>query len=179
MALARNQTVARHGLLEEMVDARNQSDAVFDLVRRDSLYEPANSGAASHHLLCGAPGSVRLEPAGEILPNAESLHPDFEQLFAFGIDPVGGGLPSDQPSDWPRLEMVQEYVRQTRATLTVELERLITSQSRDAKEAGHAAQRSHRTPADASRDPRLHASSTAGGEEDRPGARSNSALRRL
>ena len=33
----------------------------------------------------------------------KSFHPEFDRLFAFGIDPVGGGLPSDQPSDWPSL----------------------------------------------------------------------------
>jgi ergothioneine biosynthesis protein EgtB len=35
-------------------------------------------------------------------------------LFAFGIDPVGGGLPNDQPSDWPTLSVVREYVTQAR-----------------------------------------------------------------
>jgi ergothioneine biosynthesis protein EgtB len=35
-------------------------------------------------------------------------------LFAFGIDPVGGGLPSDQPSDWPSLAQAQRYVSRVR-----------------------------------------------------------------
>ena len=33
--------------------------------------------------------------------DARLLHPEFDKLFSFGIDPVDGGLPSDQPSDWP------------------------------------------------------------------------------
>ena len=35
----------------------------------------------------------------------------------FGIDPVGGGLPTDQPSDWPSVEAVQDYVSRIRAAL--------------------------------------------------------------
>jgi ergothioneine biosynthesis protein EgtB len=46
-----------------------------------------------------------------------SFHPEFDRLFAFGIDPVGGGLPADQPSDWPLLERVREYVRNIRTSL--------------------------------------------------------------
>src|SRR5208283_5753950 len=41
----------------------------------------------------------------------KSFHPEFDRLFAFGIDPVGGGVPSDQPSDWPSLELVHNYAR--------------------------------------------------------------------
>ena len=47
----------------------------------------------------------------------KSFHPEFDRLFAFGIDPVGGGLPTDQPSDWPRISAVQDYVRKIRAVL--------------------------------------------------------------
>jgi hypothetical protein len=47
----------------------------------------------------------------------KSFHPEFDRLFAFGIDPVGGGLPSDQPSDWPSLDVVQDYVGRIRAAL--------------------------------------------------------------
>ena len=33
----------------------------------------------------------------------------FDNLFAFGIDPEPGQLPHDQPSDWPRLPEVERY----------------------------------------------------------------------
>jgi ergothioneine biosynthesis protein EgtB len=42
-------------------------------------------------------------------------------LFAFGIDPVDGGLPSDQPSDWPARPQVERYRNRVRATLDAEL----------------------------------------------------------
>jgi dimethylhistidine N-methyltransferase len=38
-----------------------------------------------------------------------AFHPEFDHLFAFGIDPVGGGLPTDEPSDWPSLEEIYGY----------------------------------------------------------------------
>jgi len=51
-----------------------------------------------------------------------SFHPDFDKLFAFGIDPVGGGLPTDQPSDWPTIDGVKDYVAEARQTLDEALE---------------------------------------------------------
>jgi len=44
-------------------------------------------------------------------------HPEFDRLFAFGIDPVGGGLPNDQPSEWPRLPEVEAYTHGIREKL--------------------------------------------------------------
>ena len=38
-----------------------------------------------------------------------SHDPDFDKLFAFGIDPVDGGLPTDVPEDWPSIVRVETY----------------------------------------------------------------------
>ena len=38
-----------------------------------------------------------------------SFHPEFDQLFAFGIDPEPGQLPQDKRSDWPETAEVQRY----------------------------------------------------------------------
>ena len=38
-----------------------------------------------------------------------SFHPEFDQLFAFGIDPEPGQLPQDERSDWPEIAEVQQY----------------------------------------------------------------------
>ena len=38
-----------------------------------------------------------------------SFHPEFDQLFAFGIDPDPGQLPQDKRSDWPERAEVQRY----------------------------------------------------------------------
>src|SRR5208282_2001939 len=55
----------------------------------------------------------------------KSANPEFDRLFAFGIDPVGGGLPSDQPSDWPSLDAVRDYVTDLRATLDEQLDKRV------------------------------------------------------
>ncbi len=62
-----------------------------------------------------------------------AFHPEFDRLFAFGIDPVGGGLPTDQPSDWPSRDQVREYVRGIRAALDERLAgiEILYEQSRD------------------------------------------------
>jgi len=63
----------------------------------------------------------------------KSFHPEFDRLFAFGIDPLGGGLPSDAPSDWPSLEAVRDYVARIRAALDEKLDGSLGSyaQTRD------------------------------------------------
>jgi len=47
-----------------------------------------------------------------------------DKLFAFGIDPVDGGLPSDQPSDWPVLGDVRRYGARIREELDAALDRV-------------------------------------------------------
>ena len=46
-----------------------------------------------------------------------SFDAEFDKLFAFGIDPVDGGLPSDQTKDWPSVEQVRNYNARLRETL--------------------------------------------------------------
>ena len=43
-----------------------------------------------------------------------SANPEYDRLFAFGIDPVDGGLPTDQPHEWPSLEAVRAYTKRIR-----------------------------------------------------------------
>jgi ergothioneine biosynthesis protein EgtB len=54
--------------------------------------------------------------AGQAL-GLDPAHPEFDRLFAFGIDPLGGGLPSDQPADWPGLDEVKDYNERVRGEL--------------------------------------------------------------
>ncbi|HWG59540.1 MAG TPA: SUMF1/EgtB/PvdO family nonheme iron enzyme [Candidatus Acidoferrales bacterium] len=47
----------------------------------------------------------------------QSDSPELDQLFAFGIDPVAGALPSDTPGDWPSLARIEQYNRNVRTRL--------------------------------------------------------------
>ena len=100
-----------------LADARRQTDLLFDVVRPDSLYERP---IAERHRIIFYLGHLEafdwnlLRPH---MPHGDAFHAAFDRLFAFGIDPVGGGLPSDAPSDWPEVAEIQSYNRRIRQTL--------------------------------------------------------------
>ncbi|MBI3474698.1 MAG: ergothioneine biosynthesis protein EgtB [Acidobacteria bacterium] len=111
-------------LISSLEDARRRTDALFDIVRPDSLYERP---IRERHRIIFYIG--HLEAFDRNLLRGRSLSlPDtsaqLDRLFAFGIDPVGGGLPTDQPSDWPKVEQVRQYVRRVREELDERLQKL-------------------------------------------------------
>jgi iron(II)-dependent oxidoreductase len=111
-------------LLARLEHARRTTDALFGIVRNDSLYERP---IPERHRIVFYIG--HLEAFDRNLLNGRLLalpdsSPEFDRLFAFGIDPVGGGLPTDQPSDWPELHQVRDYVRRVRNEIDDALARL-------------------------------------------------------
>src|ERR1700757_4949391 len=106
-----------HSLLHRLGEARAESDSLFDIGKTEALYDRpiperhrilfyiGHLEAFDWNLLC------------ERLLVVPAFHPEFDRLFAFGIDPVGGGLPTDQPSDWPSLAEVRRYVEEVRSRL--------------------------------------------------------------
>ena len=108
-------------LIERMSGARRQSDAIFSRVRPGSLYADSlyERPIPERHRIIFYVG--HLEAFDWNLLSAvfglNSAHSEFDRLFAFGIDPVGGGLPSDLPSDWPSVDVVREYVRSVRSAI--------------------------------------------------------------
>ncbi len=100
-----------------LADARKQTDRLFELVRPDSLYERP---IPERHRIIFYLGHLEAFDWNLLRPhmrNVEAFHPRFDRLFAFGIDPVDGGLPSDAPSDWPSVDDVRGYNRRVRQTL--------------------------------------------------------------
>lgn len=96
------------GLMKRLEQARREIDALFEVVKPAALYDRpiperhriifyiGHLEAFDWNLLAG---SLGLRP----------FHPEFDRLFAFGIDPVDGGLPDDKPGDWPTLDAVLRY----------------------------------------------------------------------
>ncbi len=113
--------VDRRDLLDRLVIARQPADELFAVVKPDSLYERP---IAERHRIVFYIGHLEAFDwnlfRGRVF-NRDSFHPGFDRLFAFGIDPVGGGLPRDQPSDWPSIAAVCDYVAQVRNILDDEL----------------------------------------------------------
>jgi gamma-glutamyl hercynylcysteine S-oxide synthase len=108
---------SRHELLQRVVDARRRSDEVFDIVRPESLYERPIPERHRIVFYIGHLEAFDWNLLRERLIDRRAFHPEFDRLFAFGIDPVGGGLPTDQASDWPSIEAVRDYVRQVRQSV--------------------------------------------------------------
>jgi len=114
--LAAQTGVAVHELLLRMSDARRRSDALFQIVRADSLYERPIPERHRIVFYIGHLEAFDWNLLHEVL-GLKSFYPEFDRLFSFGIDPVDAGLPKDQPSDWPSRQAVHEYVSRIRTSL--------------------------------------------------------------
>lgn len=101
--------VGQH-LLQRMLEARRRSDALFALVKTEAIYDRPIPERHRIIFYVGHLEAFDWNLLHERAFGVKSLQPELDRLFAFGIDPVGGGLPSDQPSDWPFIETVREYV---------------------------------------------------------------------
>ncbi len=94
--------------------ARERTDELFRLVRPDSLYERPIPERHRIIFYVGHLEAFDWNLIGRYHLDIRSFHPEFDHLFAFGIDPPAGQLPSDQPSDWPALLEVERYNQRTR-----------------------------------------------------------------
>ncbi len=117
MPAAQGDIAVRHPLLERVLHARRQTEALFTLVRPDSMYERPIPERHRFIFYLGHLEAFDWNLLHENVFGLKSFHPEFDRLFAFGIDPVGGGVPSDQPSDWPSLEVVHNYASRIRTAL--------------------------------------------------------------
>ncbi len=99
----------RHDLQTRLLDARARTDEVFRIVREEALYDRP---IAERHRIIFYVGHVEAFDWNLLSHRAfglRSFHRSFDHMFAFGIDPVGGGLPSDTPADWPKREAIESY----------------------------------------------------------------------
>lgn len=111
-----------HPLLARLNDARRITDALFDVVKPEFLYERP---IAERHRIVFYIGHLEAFDRNlfdQRLFDLPSRKPEFDQLFAFGIDPVDGGLPTDQPADWPTLDVIRGYIGQLRADIDARLD---------------------------------------------------------
>src|SRR5271166_676329 len=127
MPATQSDVFLRHDLIEQLANARQRTDELFALVKPEFLYDRP---IAERHRIVFYIGHLEAFDWNlfhERVFGLKSFHPEFDRLFAFGIDPVGGGLPTDQPSDWPSIEKVRGYVREIRAALDNKLDAVTDS----------------------------------------------------
>ncbi|MEJ2008741.1 MAG: SUMF1/EgtB/PvdO family nonheme iron enzyme [Acidobacteriota bacterium] len=111
-------------LFSRLADARTITDKLFEVPLHDALYDRPIPERHRIIFYIGHLEAFDWNLLGSYAFGAKSFHPEFDKLFAFGIDPVDGGLPTDQPSDWPSMEEVRQYNDRVRQ----ELDRQLTSE---------------------------------------------------
>lgn len=101
----------------QIEEARSQTDALFSMLDPAALY---HRPVSDRHRLIFYLGHVEAFDWNLLSKHAldkPSFQPEFDKLFAFGIDPEPGRAPADQPSDWPSEKQVRDYCGRVRATL--------------------------------------------------------------
>jgi iron(II)-dependent oxidoreductase len=104
-------------LRARLAEARLQTDTLFSILQPEAIYDRPIS---ERHRLIFYLGHLEAFDWNLIAAQGfgvEPFHDKFNKLFAFGIDPVDGGFPTDQPCDWPREEEVRAYNARVRARL--------------------------------------------------------------
>lgn len=107
----------RASLRARLAESRQVTDALFPLLRADAIYDRP---IPERHRLIFYLGHLEAFDWNLIAGQGfgiEPFHEHFNKLFAFGIDPVDGGLPTDKPADWPREKEVRAYNTRVRARL--------------------------------------------------------------
>ncbi|HKV03793.1 MAG TPA: SUMF1/EgtB/PvdO family nonheme iron enzyme [Candidatus Acidoferrales bacterium] len=115
-------------LLSRLSEARARTDALFELLPPNSFYDRP---IPERHRLIFYLGHLEAFDWNLFAPylELESRSPAFDRLFAFGIDPVGGSLPTDAPGDWPNIANIEKYNRRVRERLDEELSDVRASHS--------------------------------------------------
>jgi iron(II)-dependent oxidoreductase len=88
--------------------ARTRSEELFKIVRPAALYDRP---VPERHRIIFYLGHLEAFDWNLLREHLglSSFDTDFDKLFAFGIDPVDGGLPTDQPKDWPSVDRIRDY----------------------------------------------------------------------
>ena len=104
----------QNALWNSLQQARFRSDRLFDLLCPRAIYERA---VAERHRFIFYRGHLEAFDWNLLAIDflrREPFHPEWDSLFAFGIDPESTDLPTDSAEDWPSEESVQAYCEQTR-----------------------------------------------------------------
>ena len=89
MLAAQRHIDSRRVLAARLDQARAQTDKLFELVRPDSLYDRP---IPERHRIVFYIGHLEAFDWNLLQPD-KPFDPNLDRLFAFGIDPVDGGLP--------------------------------------------------------------------------------------
>ncbi|MEM5326182.1 SUMF1/EgtB/PvdO family nonheme iron enzyme [Paraburkholderia sp. JHI2823] len=111
-------------LASRLTEARAASDALFDVVKPEFLYERPIRERHRIVFYIGHLEAFDRNLFDKRLFDLPSSDARLDRLFAFGIDPVDGQLPTDTPADWPALAAVHAYGRDARSRIDDQLSAL-------------------------------------------------------
>jgi ergothioneine biosynthesis protein EgtB len=114
-------------LLSRFSQSREETDSLFSILTSSALYERP---IPERHRIVFYIGHLEAFD-WNLLRNHLALdpfHAELDRLFAFGIDPVDGGLPADQPCDWPSISEIEHYRSRVRRELDTALARAAESE---------------------------------------------------
>ena len=109
--------IAAASFIAQYREACSQTDQLFALVKPE--YLTARPVRERHRLLfyIGHLEAFDWNLLSARLFDKPPFDPAYDTLFAFGIDPVGGGLPTDTPADWPSMAQIYAYRDTVRAQI--------------------------------------------------------------
>jgi formylglycine-generating enzyme required for sulfatase activity len=107
-------------LCQSLIQARTQTDSLFDLVDPAALYERPIPERHRIIFYLGHLEAFDWNLLGRAL-DMPAFHAGFDHLFSFGIDPDSTDLPKDQPADWPAVDEVRNYNTRVRHSLDAAL----------------------------------------------------------
>lgn len=101
-------------ILDALHHARKLSDEFFARLSPEGMY--LRSIAERHRVIfyLGHLEAFDLNLLATRVLAKSTVDPVLERLFAFGIDPIDGSLPSDMPADWPTLVQVHSFCQKAR-----------------------------------------------------------------
>src|SRR5216110_2663131 len=105
----------RHDLHNRLLDARARTDEIFRVVREEAMYDRP---IPERHRIIFYVGHVEAFDWNLLAQRAfglRSFQRTFDHLFAFGIDPVDGGLPSDTAVNAKRKQVVERALKRPQA----------------------------------------------------------------
>src|ERR1700691_1341351 len=117
MLVAQKNVDVLHQLLERLSEARAQTDEIFNIVKPDSIYDRPIPERHRIIFYLGHLEAFDWNLLRERVLDLKAFDPDLDKLFAFGIDPINGALPSDQPADWPSVADARRYVGRIRESV--------------------------------------------------------------
>jgi len=122
MTEMQNDLSAPQNILSRLADARVRTDKLLEIVNPEAVYDRPIPERHRIVFYLGHLEAFDWNLLGHYAFELKPFKPAFDNLFAFGIDPVDGGLPTDQPSDWPAVPEVREYNHRIRQELDRHLE---------------------------------------------------------